>query len=683
MKETRRQGLCYGGDYNPEQWPEEIWEDDIRLMKLAGVNFVSLGIFSWALLQPSPDHFDFSFLDKIMDMLAAADIGVDMATPTAAQPPWLSHKYPDILPVSIEGMRYSYGSRQCYCPNSSHWKEAASFIARKVVDRYKDHPALVMWHINNEYTCHVQSCYCDNCADAFRSWLKERYASVEGVNKAWGTRFWSQYYYQWDEILPPRRTTAQPNPGHVLDYRRFMNDSVLDLYLMEKKIIEELSPDVEVMTNFMMTWKDLNLFQWAGEVDIVTWNSYPDPDPGYDPSWTALDHDIMRSLKQGQPFMVMEQAPSQVNWRDVNRAKAPGMMKLYSYQAMAHGADGLMFFQWRQSRRGSEKFHSACVTHTGDEHSRVFREVVNLGSEMKLLAGLKDAEYPAETAILLDYENWWALEYENNQSSHVKYLENLRYFYKYFYDNHIPVDFVHPSGNLDKYRMIVAPFLYMLQDDAGSQFSKYVEQGGHLVVSCGSGLVDSQEAVFEGGYPGPLKDVLGIRVEEFDPLYPGQRVSFSFSGKEGLPDAGGDLWQDRIHCEGAQGEAWFSEGPMKGFPAITSHVPDGSKEEGSGKAWYLGIRPDKETLFRLFDRIVEDAAVHKVMSRILPGQLEITNRRNKEGLWYFLMNFSDETVVLSLDSKSMINPLTGRKAGPQISLSPLETAILLEKKLTR
>ncbi len=671
MKEIRRKGICYGGDYNPEQWPQEVWADDIRLMKMAGVNFVSVAIFSWALLQPSEDEFEFSWLDKIMDMMGEAGIGVDLATPTAAQPAWLSRTYPEILPVSKEGMRYSYGSRQCYCPNSTDWKRAASRIARKVVERYKDHPALVMWHTNNEYTCHVQECYCDNCAAAFRLWLEKRYGSVEGVNRVWGTKFWSQYYYDWMDILPPRKTTAQPNPAHVLDYRRFMNDSVLDLYLMEKKIIEDISPQVEVMTNFMMTWKDLDLFQWAEHVDVVTWNSYPDPDPSYDPSWTAIDHDIMRSLKGGKPFLLMEQAPSQVNWRRVNRAKAPGMMKLYSYQALAHGADGLMFFQWRQSRRGSEKFHSACVTHTGDEHSRVFREVVDLGSDLKMLEDLKDASYPSETAIVLDYENWWALEYENNQSSEVDYLENLRYFYKHFYERHIPVDFVHPlRSDLSRYKMIVVPFLYMLSREAGNRFRDYVKAGGRLVVGCGSGIVDEEEAVFEEGYPGALSGTLGLSVEEFDPLYPGQRVCLSFEGKEGKPDGEGDLWQDRIHTREAETVAWFSEGMMKGAPALTCN------KLGKGEAWYMGIRPDKETLARILEGICRDSGIEALMDA--PPSLEITCRENEKGRWYFLMNFSEENVCLSLKDKNYINPLTGRPAGAQIGLAPLEGAILLD-----
>jgi len=671
MKEIRRKGLCYGGDYNPEQWPEAVQEEDIRLMKKAGVNFISLGIFSWALLQPREDSFDFSFLDRIMDRLADAGIGADLATATAAQPAWLSRQYPEILPVDESGLRFSYGSRQAWCPNSPDWKRAAARMARAMAERYRDHPALVMWHINNEYACHVKSCYCDTCAAEFRRWLQERYGSVEEVNRSWGTRFWSQYYYSWEEILPPRRTPAQKNPGQVLDYRRFMNDSILECYLMEKRILEEVSPEVEITTNFMMHFKDLDLFRWAPHLDVVSWDAYPDPAPGSDPSRNALDHDIMRSLKGGQPFLLMEQAPSQVNWREVNRLKPPGMMKLYSYQALAHGADGIMFFQWRQSLRGSEKFHSACVPHRGDENSRVFREVADLGRELKALPDLKDARYPAEAAILMDYENWWSLEYEHRQSREVRYLDILRHYYRAFYDRHLPVDLVDSGGDFSRYRMLVVPFLSMVKPGTAEALEDFTSRGGLLIVSCGSGLTDQEEAVFPGGYPGPLKGLLGLRVEEFDPLGRGERRRLTDDGMEGYPTGAGTLWQDRILPGAAEPVMWFAEGFLKGGAAVTVN------RVGGGNAWYLGIQPDRDTLSHLMDRWTGQAGLKALLD--VPEGIEMTVREGKGIRWLFLMNFQETAGIVSLGQRKMTDGITGNPAGPQIMLGPLEGRILREE----
>ena len=307
--------LFYGGDYNPEQWSEEVWLDDMRLMKKAGVNLVSVGIFSWALLQPNEDTYRFEWLDKLLNLLAENGIYVDLATATAAQPAWLSQKYPDVLPVDEKGNRYSYGSRQSYCPNSPVYRRLGMKLVRKLAERYQNHPALALWHINNEYACHTSICYCDTCAEAFRDWLREKYCSIEKLNEAWGTNFWSQHYYDWNEIIPPRHTSTFPNPSQVLDYKRFMSDSLLQCYRGEYQTLKSVTPDIPVTTNFMVDFKPLDYFKWAREIDVISWDSYPDPEPLTQPVVAAFNHDLMRSLKNGQPFILMEQAPNQVNWR--------------------------------------------------------------------------------------------------------------------------------------------------------------------------------------------------------------------------------------------------------------------------------------------------------------------------------------------------------------------------------
>ena len=344
--------ILYGADYNPEQWPEEVWAEDVRLMREAGVNLISLNIFSWAKLEPRPGEYDFGWLDRIMDLLYEHGILVDLATATASPPPWLAKLHPGSLPVTHDGVTLWPGSRQHYCPSSPAYREHASRLVRRIVDRYKDHPALVMWHINNEYGCHVSECYCDVSAAHFRRWLTERYGDLDTLNEVWGTAFWSQRYGAWDEILPPRAAPAFPNPTQQLDFRRFSSDALLECFTMEKDILREFAPDIPVTTNFMGAFKPLDYWKWADLEDVVSHDSYPDPASEDARVEAALSFDLMRSLGHGRPWVLMEQTTARVNWRTRNVPKKPGQMRLWSYEAVARGADGVMFFQWRPRKPG-------------------------------------------------------------------------------------------------------------------------------------------------------------------------------------------------------------------------------------------------------------------------------------------------------------------------------------------
>jgi len=355
--------ILYGGDYNPDQWPERVWDEDVHLMQEAGVNLVSLAIFSWSRLEPSEGKYDFAWLDRIMDKLHAGGIAVDLATATASTPPWMSHQHPEMLPVTIDGVRLWHGARQHYCPSSPVYRSAARRLAEQMAARYAEHPALAMWHVGNEFGCHVAYCYCDVSAEAFRKWLQERHGSIEDLNRAWGTDFWSQRYSNWDEVLPPRRTPTWPNPSQQLDFMRFSSDELLACYEIEREALRERTPDVPITTNFMRFFKPLDYWKWAEREDVVSDDVYQDPSDPEAGMRSAMAGDLMRSLGRGRPWVLMEQTSSRVNWRDVNVAKAPGQMRLWSYQAVARGADGVMFFQWRQSRAGAEKFHSAMVPH--------------------------------------------------------------------------------------------------------------------------------------------------------------------------------------------------------------------------------------------------------------------------------------------------------------------------------
>src|SRR6266849_155034 len=511
--------ILYGGDYNPDQWSQDVWREDMRLMKLANVNMVSINIFSWASLEPAPDQYHFEQLDRIMDILAENGIAADLATATASPPTWMSRLYPSMLPVTREGTRLSHGSRQHYCPNSLDFRRKSTALVEHLSERYRTHPALKMWHLNNEYGCHTGQCYCDTCAEAFRGWLQARYHALATLNDAWGTSFWSQHYSSWEDILPPRISPAQNNPGHCLDYWRFMSDSLLSCYRIEEEILRRVTPQIPLTTNFSVGLKPVDVFAWEPHLDIISFDMYPAQTT---PAWqNALPHDLMRSLKGGQPHLVMEQSPSQVNWMEQNPHKRPGQMRLHALQAIARGADGMMFFQWRQSKAGAEKFHSAVVSHEGSEHTRIFQQVAQVGAELKQLGPeVAGSQIIAQVAILMDWHNWWAVEYQPGPSNRLHYLEQLASYYRPFHQLNAAIDVVEPTRDLSTYRLVIAPLLYMLRPGVAKSLEQFVEQGGTLLTTFFSGIVDEKDHVVLGGYPAELRKLLGIHVEEFDPWTP-------------------------------------------------------------------------------------------------------------------------------------------------------------------
>ena len=454
--------LFYGGDYNPEQWPESVWAEDARLMREAGVNIISLGIFSWAKLQPDEKRFDFGWLDRVMDLLYEQGVSVCLATATASPPPWLSHRYPDVLPVTVDGITLQVGSRQQYSPSSSVYKKFAAALVRKLAQRYRRHPALTSWHINNEYACHLQECHGRDSTAAFRDWLRKKYQTLEALNDAWGTAFWSQGYGKWEEILTPRRAPYHCNPTQCLDFKRFTNDAFLGLHRMEAAILRAATPHIPITTNFMGFFKPLDYRSWAAEVDYIAWDSYPDPvDEVAARHAGAVGHDLMRSLKPDRPFVLMEQATSAVNWRTTNLPKRPGIMRLGSLQTLARGGDGVMFFQWRASKAGAEKFHSAFLQHVPVEKSRVFAEVKAFGAELKKLASVAGSLVHNQVAIAFDWHAWWAVELES-KPGRIDYAAWAQTLHRWFYNHNIGVDFVHPGADLSGYDLVLTPALYLL-----------------------------------------------------------------------------------------------------------------------------------------------------------------------------------------------------------------------------
>ena len=656
-------GMRYGGDYNPEQWPESTWAQDIRLMTEAGVNLVTVGVFSWSRLQPAPGELTAGWLDRVLDQLGAAGIGVDLGTGTASPPPWLVTAHPEILPVTVDGRRLAPGARQHYCPSAPAFRAAAVDLAGRMAERYAGHPAVTMWHVGNEYGCHVPACYCELSAAAFRDWLRARYGEVGALNEAWGGAVWSQDYTGWDEVQPPRTAPTYANPAQQLDFARFSSGELLACYLAEREAIAVQAQHAPVTTNFMGFFRSLDQFRWADELDVVSVDSYPDPADQEAHLQSAMTCDLTRSVARlsgspGRPWVLMEQAPAAVNWRAVNVPKAPGQYRALSLQAVARGGDAVLSFQWRAAAAGAEKFHSGMLPHAGTA-SRVWREVTRLGADLGRLAPVAGTAVRAEAALLHDWESWWALEADSHPRQ-LHLVELLRAFYRPLFEAGVTVDFAHPESSLSGYRLVVVPALYLVSDAGAENVRRFARDGGTVLISFFSGIVDTCERVRLGGYPAPWRELLGLRVEEFAPLPDGAvvRLEGVAVGESGTgAGSAGHVWQDVIDVLGADQVLSYAEGHLVGRAAVTRH------SYGRGEAFYLGTLPDRATLRDLMAQACGRAGI-EFRTDIPPG-VEVVRR----GDCLFVISHLDHPVELDLGGKSR-DLLTSDIVGPAAVLGP-------------
>lgn len=625
-------GLAFGCDYNPEQWSRDVWVEDVALMKRAGVDLVAVNIFGWATVNPGDGVWDFSALDAVIDLLHQSGIRVNLGTGTASTPAWLTTAHPEVLPVAEDGTRRYPGGRQAWCPSSPIYRARSLELVEQVATRYGSHPAVALWHVSNELGCHNALCFCEVSAEDFRRWLRERYGSVDAVNDAWGTTFWSQRYGAFEEILPPLLTLSSRNPGQMLDFHRFSSEVLRDQYRAECAVIRQHSA-VPVTTNFMVTAhiRNLDYWTWAADMDVIANDHYLDhrlADPVTEMAFAA---DLTRGLAGGGPWLLMETAVGAVNWQPLNASRPAGELRRHMVTHIARGADGICFFQWRASVQGAEKYHSALLPHAGTD-SRAWREAVALGETLDALDQVAGTRVVADVALVFDWPSWWTVDGENMPSSHVRYLEQVHSAYAALRAAGVTVDVIGAAAgpaDLAGYRLIVLPALHVMSDAAAANVDAYVAEGGTLLATFATGIVDESDRVRRGGYPGALRETLGIRVDEFLPLDPHAVVPLMSGAKAGI-------WSESVELRGAEAVDHFAEGEIAGVPAVTRHA------RGAGVAWYVATALDGPSNAALMARVVAESGATTL--RGAAAGVEVTRRRGAQGSYVFAVNNTDAPV---------------------------------------
>jgi len=665
MKTTR---LLHGADYNYEQWLNypEIHDADFAYMQKTKCNVMSVGIFSWVMLEPEEGRYEFGWMDRLLDRLHESGVYAILATPSGSKPAWLSHTHPEVCQVDRNGIREPHGARHNHCRTSPVYREKCVAINTRLAERYKDHPALLMWHVSNEYG--ATECYCDYCLDAFRQWLNARYGSLDALNHAWWTSFWSHRFTAWDQIRPGDQSIH----GLQLDWRRFISHQTLDFFLAESQPLREITPEIPITTNFMRPNVGLNYWDFAPHVDIIAWDSYPRwhfPEEEWREGLiTGFFHDVHRSYKNA-PFLLMESTPSVTNWQGTSIPKKPGMHLLSSLQAVAHGSNSAQYFQWRQGRGGSEKFHGAVMNHLGTDDTQVFADVTSVGESLEKLEPIGSAVVEARVAIVYDQENEWAIrQAEMPGSDLLHYVDRCIAHYSAFWRMGIACDVIDSVGviDLERYSLIVAPMLYMVRPGVADRLISYVEGGGTLVLTYLTGLVDESDLCFLGGFPGPLRDLAGVTVEDTD-IVVGQHTQSVAMVDGAALDGSSDRYTvtdfaDRLRVCDATVLGRFTEGFMDGLPAVTM------KESGKGRTYYLASRNDDRFLLDFYRTLTSRAGLESVIDGPLPIGVNCQTRRDGERLYCFIMNFNKESAEVSIGSRQGVDLLTDEPAHGMVTV---------------
>ena len=668
--------LLHGADYNPEQWENYpgIIEKDITMMQQAKCNVMSVGIFSWAKLEPREGEYDFAWLDAVIEKLYAAGIHIFLATPSGARPAWMSQKYPEVLRVGRDRVPALHGGRHNHCMTSPVYREKTLKINRLLAERYSQHPAVLGWHISNEYG---GDCHCGLCQQKFRDWLKARYKTLDALNHAWWSTFWSHTYTDWSQIESPAPQGEVSIHGLNLDWRRFNTAQVSDFCRHEVTPLKAVNADLPVTTNFMEYFYDYDYWQLAKEIDFISWDSYPmwhrEKEETTLACYTAMYHDMMRSLKGGKPFVLMESTPSTTNWQPISKLKKPGMHILSSLQAVAHGADSVQYFQWRKSRGSVEKFHGAVIDHVGHLDTRVGREVSKLGDMLARLSVVAGCRTEARVAIVFDQQSRWAMDdAAGPRNMGLEYEKTVNEHYRPFWEKGIAVDVIDADQPLSQYALVIAPMLYMVRQGFAERAEAFVAEGGHLVTTYWSGIVDETDLCFTGGFPGPLRKLLGIWAEEIDCLGEGERnlvqgLAGNASGLQG-PYQVRHLCE-LIHTETAQALATYRDDFYAGRPAVTVN------RFGNGKAWHVASRNDLQFQRDFFAGIINELALPQAVDADFPPGVVATARTDGESTWVFVQNFTAQQQLVTLP-EGYTDSMTDAAAVGETVLLPWDCRVL-------
>ena len=643
MPELRLPFFAHGGDYNPDQWrhiPGTL-EEDVRLMKLAHCNLMSVGIFSWAALEPREGEYDFDWLERVLDTLYANGIHVFLATPSGARPAWMSQKYPEVLRVSDQGIRNLHGERHNHCFTSPVYRAFVHKINAALAERFGKHPAVVGWHVSNEYS---GECHCELCQEAFRRWLMKKYGTLNALNQAYWTGFWAKTYTDWSQLHSPSARGEGSIHGLYLDWMRFATDQTIDFMRHEVEAVRAFS-DLPVTTNLMGSFYGLDSFRFARVLDFASYDSYPSWGETSDYSialGAGFQYDITRSILN-KPWILMESTPSMVNWKEICQPKRPGMHLASSLLTVAHGSDSVMYFQWRKSRGAAEKFHGAVVGHERSEHTRVFRDVTEVGECLERILPVLHARTEARAALMFDWNNRWAIANANGPRKDKQHDEIVQEHYAALAGAHVNIDIVDEEKPLQGYSLVSAPMLYMVKPGLAERLRAFVEKGGTLVLTYFSGYVDENDLCFLDGMPGPLRPLAGVWAEEIDALYPGQSNKIVMRpgnalGLEGEFACG--FLCELAHAEGAQALADYGEDFYAGMPAVTEN------RLGKGRVIYLAARAEQKFLDLLYERLLRDAGVAPIVDA--PAGV-IVKEREKDGKKYtFLLNFAGQDVRMAV-----------------------------------
>lgn len=667
--------VLYGGDYNPEQWPREVWKEDHAAFDLAHIDTLTLAVFDWSLIQRREDDYDFALLDEIVESVADSGRRFVMATATGALPPWLSHQHPEVNRTDFEGRRHVYGQRHNACPSSPIFRKLSRRLAGKIAERYAGHPSLIAWHIGNEYG---GACYCDLCAAEFRLWLRERYGSLDRLNEAWNAVFWSHLFTDWEQIVPPNALSEHwrgPNhtafQGITLDYLRFMSDAMLRNFVDEKQAIREHDRDAPATTNFMGMYRPIDYHRWAEHLDFAAWDNYPPTDRSE--VRMALTHDLMRGVKGGAPFWVMEQTPTITASRDINPVKRPGVLRLWSWQSVAHGADAVLYFQMRQSRGACEKYHGAVLDHAGRTDTRSFREVAALGEELSRLGdAVLGARTPARVALLFDWDSWWAAEITDGLNRTVTYPQVAMAYHRALWEAGVQLDVVSVDAPLEGYDIVVAPLLHMLKTNVEDRLRDVLGRGGSIVSTFLSGRVDQDTNAFLQDAPGPLAPLFGVRVEETDslPAESFNRITLSYAGRERTVTARSVF--EVLVAEGAEVIGTYGDDFYAGCPAVTRMA-----HRSGGSAWYVGTLLDDDGVTDVIRAVLTEHGL--VGPYAEEPELEFAVREGAHGRISFLLNHADRPVEVPAHAAGT-DLLTGSSValGERLALEPKGVVVLKE-----